>query len=44
MTVTTSALRNALERSTSFQFEDEALLVAPNGVELEKYDGLPNPV
>jgi glycosyltransferase involved in cell wall biosynthesis len=44
MTVTTSALRNALERSTKLQFKDEALLLAPNGVELEKYDGLPNPV
>jgi glycosyltransferase involved in cell wall biosynthesis len=43
MTVTTSALRTALERSTRIRFEDEALLVAPNGVELEKYDGLPNP-
>jgi glycosyltransferase involved in cell wall biosynthesis len=44
MTVTTSALRNALERSTNLQFRDEAILLAPNGVELEKYDGLPNPV
>jgi glycosyltransferase involved in cell wall biosynthesis len=44
MTVTTSALRNALERSTKLQFRDEAVLLAPNGVELEKYDGLPNPV
>lgn len=44
MTVTTSALRNALERSTKLPFRSEALLVAPNGVELEKYDGLPNPV
>jgi len=43
MTVTVSALRNALERSINLQFEDDALLVAPNGVELEKYDGLPNP-
>ena len=43
MTVTTSALRKALERSTNLQFSDEALLVAPNGVELEKYEGLPNP-
>ncbi len=43
MTVTVSALKNALERSTSLQFENDALLVAPNGVELEKYDGLPNP-
>jgi glycosyltransferase involved in cell wall biosynthesis len=44
MTVTTSALRNALERSTNLQLKDEAVLLAPNGVELEKYDGLPNPV
>lgn len=43
MTVTTSALRTALERSTNLKFKDEALLIAPNGVELEKYDGLPNP-
>ncbi len=43
MTVTVSALRNALERSSRIRFEDESLLVAPNGVELEKYDGLPNP-
>jgi glycosyltransferase involved in cell wall biosynthesis len=42
MTVTTSALRNVLERSTKMQFKNESLLVAPNGVELEKYDGLPN--
>jgi glycosyltransferase involved in cell wall biosynthesis len=44
MTVTTSALRTALERSTKLQFKDESLLVAPNGVELEKYEGLPSPV
>ena len=43
MTVTTSALRNALERSTQLQFKNESLLIAPNGVELEKYEGLPNP-
>ena len=43
MTVTTSALRKALERSTNFQFKDEAVLLAPNGVEFEKYEGLPNP-
>ncbi|MCE9646977.1 MAG: glycosyltransferase [Chloroflexi bacterium] len=43
MTVTTSALRIALERSTRIRFTDESLLIAPNGVELEKYDGLPNP-
>lgn len=44
MTVTTSALRKALERSTKLQFKDEAILLAPNGVELEKYAGLPSPV
>jgi glycosyltransferase involved in cell wall biosynthesis len=44
MTVTTSALRKALERSTSLQFDKKSLLVAPNGVELEKYAGLPRPV
>lgn len=43
MTVTTSALRKALERSTKLQFQNEALLLAPNGVELEKYVGLPSP-
>ncbi len=52
MTVTTSALRKALERSTNLQSRPErsrrvdetSLLVAPNGVELEKYAGLPSPV
>ncbi len=43
MTVTVSALKNALERSTSLRFGNDVLLVAPNGVELEKYAGLPNP-
>ncbi len=44
MTVTTSALRIALERSTKLQFKDEALLIAPNGVELERYAELPSPL
>lgn len=44
MTVTTSALRKALERSTKFQFPNETILLAPNGVELEKYAGLPSPI
>lgn len=44
MTVTTSALRKALERSTQFEFPSEAILLAPNGVELEKYAGLPSPI
>jgi len=43
MTVTTSALRNALERSTKLKFENEAVLLAPNGVELERYENLPKP-
>ncbi|RIK31340.1 MAG: hypothetical protein DCC56_03910 [Anaerolineae bacterium] len=43
MTVTTSALRVALERTTKLKFEDEAVLSAPNGVELERYASLPNP-
>lgn len=43
MTVTTSALRKALERSTSLNLENEAVLVAPNGVELERYESLPSP-
>lgn len=44
MTVTTSALKRALERSTGIHFENEAVLVAPNGVELERYENLPSPV
>jgi glycosyltransferase involved in cell wall biosynthesis len=43
MTVTVAALRNALERSTRLKFPNDAVLVAPNGVELEKYQGLLNP-
>ncbi len=43
MTVTTHALRNALERSTGLGFPDGEVLVAPNGVELEKYADLPSP-
>lgn len=42
MTVTTSALKQALERSTKLQFKDEACIVAPNGVELERYQNLPD--
>jgi glycosyltransferase involved in cell wall biosynthesis len=43
ITVTTQALRNALERSAELQFPNESVLVAPNGVELEKYADLPSP-
>lgn len=41
--VTTRALRQALERSTRLQFPDEAVQVAPNGVDLDRYADLPNP-
>ena len=43
MTVTTQALRKALERSTGIGFENEAVMVAPNGVDLERYENLPDP-
>jgi len=41
--VTTQALRKALERSARLQFPNEAVQVAPNGVNLERYANLPNP-
>ncbi len=43
MTVTVSTLEKALQRSTRFKFPQEALLIAPNGVELERYANLPAP-
>ncbi len=43
MLVTTRALARALERSTRLQFPDEALQVAPNGANLDRYANLPNP-
>ena len=43
MLVTTRALAKALERSTRLQFPDEALQVAPNGANLDRYANLPNP-
>jgi glycosyltransferase involved in cell wall biosynthesis len=43
ITVTTHALRMALERSTKLQFPDEAVLILPNGVDLERYENLPTP-
>ena len=43
MTVTNRALGKALERSAGIPFEDEAVVVAPNGVELERYEDLPSP-
>jgi glycosyltransferase involved in cell wall biosynthesis len=51
MTVTTSTLRNALERSTKLELspersrmgKNESVLIAPNGVELERYVNLPSP-
>jgi len=44
MTFTTRALRKALERSAGFGFPDEAVIVAPNGVDLERYADLPSAV
>ncbi|MBX3036619.1 MAG: glycosyltransferase [Anaerolineales bacterium] len=43
MTVTTSALKKALETSTKLKLNNEAVLIAPNGVELERYVNLPSP-
>lgn len=43
MAVTTQALRKALERSTGFGFDNEAVIVAPNAVDLENYENLPDP-
>lgn len=43
MTVTTQALKHALENSTKLKLSDEAVLIAPNGVELERYVNLPSP-
>lgn len=39
--VTTRALRTALERSTALTFPDEAVQIAPNGVDLDRYINLP---
>ena len=41
--VTTQALRKTLEHSTGLVFPDEAVQVAPNGVDLERYANLPKP-
>jgi glycosyltransferase involved in cell wall biosynthesis len=41
MLVTTRALRLALERSTGLTFPDDAVQIAPNGVDLERYADLP---
>lgn len=43
MTVTTRALKHALEKSSRLKLGDEAVLIAPNGVELERYAQLPSP-
>lgn len=49
MTVTARALQTALERSAGFVilegggFEKEAVIIAPNGVDLERYENLPSP-
>jgi glycosyltransferase involved in cell wall biosynthesis len=58
MTVTTRALRMALERSTNIEFRsersvalslsegrrtDQAVIIAPNGVDMESYETMPDP-
>jgi glycosyltransferase involved in cell wall biosynthesis len=43
MTVTTRALRMALENSTDSDFPDDSVLVAPNGVDMESYEDMPSP-
>ncbi len=40
--VTTIALRLALERSTRMVFSESVVQVAPNGVDLERYENLPS--
>lgn len=39
--VTTAALRSVLERSAGMAFPDDAVVVAPNGVDLDRYQDLP---
>jgi hypothetical protein len=39
--VTTAALRKALERSTGMRFPNDAVQIAPNGVDLDRYQDLP---
>lgn len=41
--VTTSALQRALERSTRMRFPGSSVQIAPNGVDLERYENLPEP-
>jgi glycosyltransferase involved in cell wall biosynthesis len=41
--VTTRGLLSALERSTRMKFPAEAVLTAPNGVDLDRYTDLPKP-
>lgn len=40
---TTNALANGLEEAYNFTFQPDELQIAPNGVELERYEGLPGP-
>jgi glycosyltransferase involved in cell wall biosynthesis len=43
MTVTTRTLCEALEKSTGRRFPEDQWMIAPNGVELERYETLPTP-
>jgi glycosyltransferase involved in cell wall biosynthesis len=42
MLVTTRPLREAVERVADLEFPEEAVQIAPNGVDLAQYDFLPN--
>ena len=42
--VTTQALRAALERSTALTFPSDHVLIAPNGVDLDRYLNIPDAV
>ena len=43
MTVTTHALRLALEQSALMDFPDDSVLIAANAVDLDRYENLPAP-
>jgi glycosyltransferase involved in cell wall biosynthesis len=43
MLVTTRPLQDAIERVAGMMFPDDAVQVAPNGVDLDRYENLPSP-
>ncbi len=44
MTVTTKALKSALEERTGMLFPNDEVMIAPNGVDPEEYKNLPDPI